>query len=399
MTKKPKVKKIRVGICFKDFACWTGMSHIGLNVAALTNARVLSQNGIQTAVFPVRNNIDLVNSINQYNDENVDRLTHVIVSAPWLSKMDMVSLIKMYPEINFVIESHSNVGFLQADPLGLRLLRDTLDLSRRYKNIHVAGNTSRFVDWMSTVYGGPVVCLPNLYPLTEINHRDWDGHSTIKIGVFGAVRPLKNFMTAGAAAMAIHSLLNVPVEIHMSIGGEGDGGDVTRSIEQMTLGVPGVTLVRHPWQPWAEFIQLISKMDLMIQPSFTESFNMVTADGILVGVPSVVSTAITWVPDNWKADSDNALDIARVGIDLLRNPQAEHEGIAAIQKQNDYGLTYWKQYLNGESQAGIVAPPVVHFPPGKRHDYQIDISRVSDPDLHGRYHSKGGNFFKIDNPA
>jgi glycosyltransferase involved in cell wall biosynthesis len=344
-TRKYQEKHVRVGICFKDFASWTGISHIGLCVAALTNARVLSQNGVKTAVFPVKNNVDLVDSINEYNKEHEHPLTHVIVSAPWLSRFDMLSLIKAYPEIQFVIESHSNVGFLQADPQAVRLLRETLALSHQHHNIKVGGNSSRFVEWMHTVYGGDIVYLPNLYPLTCVREKYWNGSSPIKIGVFGAVRPLKNFMTAAAAAIAIHKLLGVDIELHMSTGGEGDGGDVRLAIDQMCKDQPGVTLIRHAWRPWQEFIEEIAQVDLMLQPSFTESFNMITADAISVGVASVCSSAITWVPDSWKADSDDAMDVARVGISLLNNQSAWDEGLKALETQNKKGVELWKRFL------------------------------------------------------
>jgi hypothetical protein len=296
------------------------------------------------AVFPVRHNVDLVNSINEYNQEHEHSLTHVVISAPWLSLLDMESLIAAYPDTQFVIESHSNVGFLQADPLGMRRLREALELSEIYSNLKVAGNSKRFVSWMRLVYDDRVVLLPNLYPLADVMEKDRDT-SILKIGVFGAVRPLKNFMTAAAAALAIHKILGTPLELHMSTGGEGDGGDVTRSIDAMCKDLPDVKVIRHIWRPWSEFINTIAKMDLLLQPSFTESFNMITADGIFVGVPSVVSNAITWAPESWKADSDDALDIAKTGVSLLQDSKAVKEGIKAIEWQNKEGVRHWLNYL------------------------------------------------------
>lgn len=343
---KIKPKNVRVAIVFKNFASWTGMSHVGLNVAAITNARVLNQNGIRATVFPVKHNIDLVNAIYEYNREHKHPLTHVVISAPWLSRVDMESLVQGFPEIQFAIESHSNVGFLQADPQGMRRLREVQALAAVYSNIHVAGNSSRFVDWMETAYGEPVVWLPNLYPLSSAptKHR-WNGDRAIKIGVFGAVRPQKNFMTAAAAALAVHQMVGVPVELHMSTGGEGDGGSVSRAITEMCERVPGFTLIRHLWEPWEKFIEVIAKMDVMIQPSYTESFNMITADGIFVGVPSVVSTAITWVPTKWRADSDDALDVAQTCIQLLEDERAAKKGFKALEVHNKKSLRHWLKFL------------------------------------------------------
>ena len=47
-------------------------------------------------------------------------------------------------------------------------------------------------------------------------------------------------------------------------------------------------------------------------------------------MPSVVSEAIDWAPDDWKADVDNVVEIARVGRHLLHDPRAAHEGLRAL---------------------------------------------------------------------
>lgn len=289
---------VRVAIIFKDFANWTGLSHIGLNVAALTNARVLDQHGIHTTVFPVRHNIDVVNSIFEYEREHRKPLTHVIISAPWMSRHDMKTLIEYFPYIQFVVECHSNIGFLQADPNAVEIIRAVIALSFTHPNIVLAGNSKPFVEWASKVYGAKVVLLPNLYPITKPKKKRWKGTLPIKIGVFGAVRPQKNFMTAAAAAMLIQNQLQLPVELHMSDGGEGDGGSVSRAIDQMVRGVP-----------------------------------------------SVVSQAIRWAPNSWKADSDDVLDVAAKGVKLLCSHFSVWKGLQALRRSNAFALEHWLKYL------------------------------------------------------
>ena len=92
--------------------------------------------------------------------------------------------------------------------------------------------------------------------------------------------------------------------------------------------------------------QSVAHMHLLLQPSYTESFNMVTADGIAEGVPSVVSSAVDWAPDHWKAETDNVLDIARVGRYLLHDPQAPADGREALAVHNRRGIAAWQAFLN-----------------------------------------------------
>jgi hypothetical protein len=337
---------VRVALVFKDFAAWIRTSCVGLNVAGYTTEKVLNQHGFETVVFPVRHNVDVVKSIDRFNETHNKKLTHVVISAPWLSIHDLKSLLHNFPTIQFVILSHSNVGFLQADPYGVHLLREYQELSKSCPNFKVGGNSRKFVEWMEHAYGRDVVLLPNMYPIGDPIEKKWDGVSPIKIGAFGAVRPEKNFMTAAAAAVALQSSLGVPVELHMSTGGEGDRGLTSPAIDQMCFGK--VRVIRHPWMFWDGFIQLVASMDLLIQVSYTESFNMITADGISVGVPSVVSPAIYWAPNSWKADSDNVMDVVKVGRQLLLNAEIRNLGVEALTSHNEESMKHWERYLTGE---------------------------------------------------
>ncbi|MGH9621277.1 MAG: hypothetical protein ACRD45_16415, partial [Bryobacteraceae bacterium] len=75
------------------------------------------------------------------------------------------------------------------------------------------------------------------------------------------------------------------------------------------------------------------------------SFNMVTADGVAEGVPSVVSPAIDWAPDDWKADPDNVFEIARTGRRLLLDPYAAEDGLRALEKYVADGVRAYREYL------------------------------------------------------
>lgn len=338
-----ELKDVRLALFFKDFAAWVRSSCVGLNVAGYTTAGYLKHHGVHVSVFPVRDNVDVVHAIDRYNETHEKPLTHVVISAPWLSLHDIKNLVSHFPNIKFVVLSHSNVGFLQADPCGVKLLRKYAHLAKTHNNLRVGGNSAAFVNWFRAAYNEDCVLLPNLYPVSRVESKIWNGES-LKIGAFGAIRPEKNFMTAAAAAMAIKSALGVPMELHMSTGGDGCKSTTLPAIEEMVEGVPDVTLIRHDWQYWDNFIQLIESMDLMIQVSYTESFNMVTADGISRGVPSVVSPVIFWAPDSWKANPDDAIDVANVGVRLLTEDQ-ETIGSDALIEHNHQSLHHWTEFL------------------------------------------------------
>ena len=53
------------------------------------------------------------------------------------------------------------------------------------------------------------------------------------------------------------------------------------------------------------FIKLVKNMNLGLQLSYTESFNIVTADFVNSGIPILVSESIYWMPELAKTSTIN----------------------------------------------------------------------------------------------
>jgi len=138
----------------------------------------------------------------------------------------------------------------------------------------------------------------------------------------------------------------VPLELWMSAGrAEGGGQTVMAAVKEMLAGLPNVALVQNGWQSWPAFRKTVGHMHLLLQPSYTESFNMVTADGAAEGVASVVSEAIDWAPADWKADVDDVLDISRVARRLLCDTSAAEDGVRALERQTVDGVASYRTYF------------------------------------------------------
>jgi glycosyltransferase involved in cell wall biosynthesis len=54
------------------------------------------------------------------------------------------------------------------------------------------------------------------------------------------------------------------------------------------------------WSEYSEFINTLSEIDLNLQNSFTETFNLVSCDSIYSGIPVITSNAIDWLPNDLK---------------------------------------------------------------------------------------------------
>jgi hypothetical protein len=332
-----------VVLAYKNFAANRNISHIGLGVAALNTAKVLRRAGIPAEVWPITDASDLRARLFSAPAKQV------IIAAPWIPSNALQGLANDFPDTQFTVNCHSNVGFLQADRSGVRLMREVLELELGTANIHLAGNCRRFCEWVRMAFAAPCAYLPNLYYLDE--HAEGHAHAgfaggTLRIGAFGATRPLKNLMSAAAAAVEIARGLRAPLEFWLSGGRtEGGGETVLGAVKEMLQGIPNVSLILNGWQTWPKFRKLVGHMHLLLQPSYTESFNMVTADGIAEGVASVVSDAIDWAPRYWKADADDVCDIARVGRQVLADSHAVRDGWRALTSYVHDGVNAYREYL------------------------------------------------------
>lgn len=333
---------MKLALCYKNFAANANISHIGLGVSALNTSKVLKRHGISVRAFSINSITDLENFLANNRDT-----THVVISAAWIPVLDLGHLVCRWPDVEFAVNIHSNVGFLQADSNGVDLLRSYVHLQKELLNFRISGNSEEFVEFLEEAYSTEAMFLPNLYALdssVRTNKPLFSG-GVLRIGAFGACRALKNFLTAAAAAVVISKQLKVPVEFWMN-GGRPDGGSsIERAICNLIRHQPSVTLHILNWSAWPEFLELAETLHLMMQISYTESFNMVTADGVARGVPSVVSTAIKWVPERWQAKSDDAVDVARVGRALICDPHAVVDGIKALEHHNANGVNAWEDFL------------------------------------------------------
>ena len=348
----PSTSTVRCLIAYKTRP--KAASHIGLGVSALNTSQVLRSHGFWVDVVGINSAADLEAQITARDADAIRRgqipVSHVVVSAPWIPTTDWMRLVSGHTSIEFTELCHSNVGFLQADPNAVKLIRAGLDLQRQWHNFSVAANSRKFQEWMLRAYGADILHLPNLYNLQHdepsmMRTRPPYTGGVLRIGSFGAIRILKNQLTACAAALEIARRLGADTEFWLSYGRLEGPGSVLASIHQMGAGVKGFTIKTNHWETWPQFTATIRHMNLLLQPSFTESFNMVTADGVSQGVPSVTGDAIEWVPPNWKAEPDNALDVANKAVGLLYDPMAAREGWKSLETHNERGLCDWKKWF------------------------------------------------------
>lgn len=338
---------IRLLICYKNFSK-EAVSHIGLGITAAYTAKSLRANGYNAEALPIFGADDLSDFLK--SQEKTPRpVTHVVICAQWILAKNLAGMLaRPFPHITFAQNCHSNVGFLGAEPPAITLLREVMDLEATLPNLVASANNQRLALALRNMYGQAVTYLPNLYYLhgsEPINRPVWNG-GPLKVGCFGSLRIQKNFSTAVAASIELITRLKVHGEIWINSGRtDGAGNIVTRTAQAWTKGLPNVELKELSWATWADFRKTVGTMNILMQPSYTETFNNVTADGISQGTPSVVGPSIEWTPSNWIAEPDDSSNVADTARHILTDSHAAKDGYSALESYVERGLPYWKKFL------------------------------------------------------
>ena len=80
-------------------------------------------------------------------------------------------------------------------------------------------------------------------------------------------------------------------------------------------------LIIHSWTPREDFLETCSKIDIAMQCSLSETFNIVAADTLSQGVPLVASNEVPWSSSTFNAHPTDTDDIVHALSRTYQFPQ------------------------------------------------------------------------------
>ena len=282
-----------------DYSHALHSSHLGLSTGLFNSASfmndMLNEAGVESHLEVVVDN----NCIDR--EATKHKPTHVIIEALWVVPTKFYILQKLHPNVKWIIRLHSELPFLAGEGMAMDWLGDYLT----YKNVSIGVNAPRMmqevIDYASIKFPkfdkSKVVYMPNFYPQNYDKKSLDKSKEYIDIGCFGAVRPLKNHMLQAIAAVKFAESINKKLRFHINAGRiEMKGEPVLHNLRGMFIQLyhKGHELISHTWTPREQFLNLCSQMDIGMQCSFSETFNIVGADLVSQGVPLVTSSEIPW---------------------------------------------------------------------------------------------------------
>lgn len=346
----PTLANAHVLICYRNFQRKNpAYLHIGLGVNALHTAKTLRAAKIRTDIHPIWDAVDLKHAL-----AHRPTVTHVVIEAPFIGGNDLIPVLHAYADIHFICRCHSNIGFLQVEASAINLIREYLGIQDQFLNFRLAVNSVRLGTFLQEVYNGTVALLPNLYFVDHPRVRNWNPlGKVIRAGSFGSIRLQKNHITSAAAALMMAHVHNRDLEFFISVGREEHGRGTVQAISNMFTHLRWAKLIELPWDSWTNFRSHMSTLDIHFQLSMSETFNIVTADAVAEGIPTVVGESVDWAPPDWVAEIDDPKSAADKGWSLLNNPNAGKRGLHYLQDHNKHSLVKWEDWITGHADTMV----------------------------------------------
>lgn len=291
---------LKKGVDYGPF-CYSQTKHSsGLLNSVKFVVDMLNHAGVESGFVEVVDNNDIDREVVRY------RPTHVIIEALWVVPEKFDVLHRLHPRVKWIIRIHSNTPFLASEGIAVNWLSQYA----RMNNVFVAVNSKKALyDFATFVEPCKLLYLPNYYNIGSPTLRRPNPHKHLNVACFGAIRPLKNQLIQAIAAIKYAESRGKQLFFHINATRCEQAGDgVLQNLRDLFRDSPH-RLIPHRWHTHHQFIATLRRMDIGMQVSLSETFNIVSADYIKAGLPIVVSPEIVWAAHFSKAKPTEAMDI------------------------------------------------------------------------------------------
>lgn len=284
-----------------------GISYGLLNSARFAAAALDRLPGVQAKV------VDVID--NNFIDSEVTRFRPniVIIEALWVVPEKFPILLRLHPTVRWIVRIHSKPTFIANEGIAMDWLAKYSDVADYFDNFHIASNNKEFAKCLSTTFSTKVLYTPNVYhPVCRKRTKLSESERSIHIGCFGAVRPMKNHLAQALAAIKFAEEKRKHLFFYINGDRQEQRGDeVLKNLRALFDRTTRSTLVERPWSSHEVFLYFVAQMDIGMQVSLSETFNIVAADFVSLGVPIVTCPDIEWTPSLMHADPTSIDDIVK----------------------------------------------------------------------------------------
>lgn len=334
------MKKI-LFICKKNdtygFISYTRRSSGLYNSTRFIAESLNTHEGIDARIVEVIDNNDIDREVAHF------RPSVVVIEALWVVPEKFEVLSRLHPDVRWFVHLHSHMPFLALEGIAMEWIFKYPEFG-----VELIANSRPSFDALRTIVPeGFLHFLPNVYLPTH-KFRCLPEKEILDIGCFGAVRPLKNQLLQAMAAIQFGEETGKPIRFHLNGTRQETGGaPVLKNIRKLFQESPMASLVQHAWYNPEEFHQVLEGIDIGLQVSLTETFNVVSADYVTCGVPVVASKEVSWISSACQAKDDDINSIVGHMHRVYRNALLVWLNRRRLDKYSAKAQRMWLEFVRG----------------------------------------------------
>jgi hypothetical protein len=281
---------LRILFILKKNECYSFVSYCRKSSGLYNSTRFIVQSLIESdidaKIVEVIDNNDIDREVSLFKPDVV------IIEALWVVPSKFLILKELHPKVKWFCHLHSNIPFLALEGIATEWILNYAEL-----NIGIITNSIESYKALATIlWESDLKYLPNIYLGDMEKPRILKKDAIIDIGCFGAIRPMKNHLLQALAAIEFSINKGKILNFHINSSRLETGGEpILKNLRNLLNGWNG-KLIEHPWMEEDEFLNLLNTtIDIGMQVSLTETFNVVCADYVMSGIPVVTSKEVPWV--------------------------------------------------------------------------------------------------------
>ncbi len=334
-----------------------GYSNSGLSSGLYNSARFICDMLNEHSENITAKVVQVIDNNNIDAEVTLFRPDIVFIEALWVVPEKFKVLKSLHPDVKWVVRLHSDTPFAASEGVFIEWCTEYLQMKNVYLNVNSRDLYESFVSYFKNNHLGHVhkkiSYLENYYPVDKIAGGHVEPYSKkipggIDIGCFGAIRPLKNQLIQALAAIQYADKIGQRLYFHINNSRkEMAGSPAYRNIVNLFKKNPRHVLVEHAWLPHHEFLNVMASMDICMQVSYSETFNIVAADAVALNVPVLVSDQIEWVSPWFTADPNSVASIVRglARVSLLSGIGLQSLNKSSLKNQSKQAKEKWLSFL------------------------------------------------------
>ncbi len=313
----------------------------GLKTSCQKVAEALELNGIETKIVEIVDTNSIDKEVHDF------RPTHCILEALFAQSDKLPAIFKLHPKVKFEVRVHSLTPFLTStEANAIKFLQEYNELSAEFPQFRISCNNLEFAKEMKYSLGMDLDYLPNIFLYSNLPFRRKENSRIIKIGCFSALRPLKNIGISAEAAIGFCEKQGKVCHFYINFDRIENGQAVLKNLRSLFANSEH-KLIECPWVEYKDHLEIMAQMDLNMQVSLSETFNLSASSSVALNIPVIVSPEISFVASPYQANPTRIESIiSKLEFAYLtRNLNLQIVNKFLLNAHNKKAISVWLDFL------------------------------------------------------